>query len=127
MGHWPWNVADEHYRGLIDNFGAAKTLAAFDYPEMKLLWSVSEPEPFDVRALCMEGGRIFQLSPQQYAAARDAATGDVLWRRTPESSKTVRRDRQFAPPPRLGTGWATYCLRVPTTAWSASPGRRSRR
>ncbi len=110
MGHWPWNVADEHYRGLIDNFGAARTLAAFAYPEMKLLWSVSEPEPFDARALCMEGGRIFQLAPQRYAAARDAATGDVLWRRTPESSKELfdaigsSLHRQG-----WGLGWATYC------------------
>ena len=110
MGHWPWNVADEHYRGLIDNFGAARTLAAFAYPEMKLLWSVSEPEPFNARALCMEGGRIFQLAPQRYAAARDAATGDVLWRRTPESSKELfdaigsSLHRQG-----WGLGWATYC------------------
>ena len=29
MGHWPWNVADEHYRSIVDNFGAARTLAAF--------------------------------------------------------------------------------------------------
>ena len=110
MGHWPWNIADEHYRGLVDNFGSARTLAAFTYPEMKLLWSVREPEPFDARALCLEGGRIFQLAPQQYAAARDAATGDVLWRHTPETSKplfdaigsSLRRQG-------WGLGWATYC------------------
>lgn len=110
MGHWPWNVADEHYRGLIDNFGAARTLAAFQYPEMKLLWSVSEPEPFDARTLCREGGRIFELAPQRYAAARDSATGKELWRRTPETSKELFETignslkRQG-----WGLGWATYC------------------
>ncbi len=110
MGHWPWNVADEHYRTIIDNFGAARTLAAFAYPEMKLLWSTREPEPFDARALCMEGGRIFQLAPEKYLAARDSATGKPLWRRTPETSKELfdaigsSLKRQG-----WGLGWATYC------------------
>ena len=110
MGHWPWDVADEHYQSIIDNFGAARTLAAFQYPEMKLLWSVSEPEPFDARALCLEGGRIFELAPEKYVAARDAATGKPLWRRTPETSKELfdaigsSLKRQG-----WGLGWATYC------------------
>ncbi|MEA3226556.1 MAG: hypothetical protein U9Q07_11450, partial [Planctomycetota bacterium] len=66
MGHWPWNVANEHYRGVVNNFGAARTLAAFRYPEMKLIWSVSESEPFDARALCIENNRIFEMSPRKY-------------------------------------------------------------
>lgn len=110
MGHWPWNVANDHYKSIIDNFGAARRLAAFQYPEMKLLWSVSETEPFDARALCMEAGRIFQLAPEKYAAARDAHSGKELWRRTPESSKELfdaigsALKRQG-----WGIGWATYC------------------
>ena len=75
MGHWPWDVANEQYRSITNNFGTARRLAAFQYPEMKLLWSVSEPEPFDARALCMKQGRIFELAPGRYMAARDAATG----------------------------------------------------
>jgi hypothetical protein len=38
---------------------------------MKLIWSVSEPVPFDARALCIEGGRIFELAPGKFMAARD--------------------------------------------------------
>jgi len=110
MGHWPWNVANEHYKSIVDNFGAARTLEAYQYPEMKLLWSVREPEPFDARTLCMEGGRIFELAPEKYMAARDSATGKQLWRRTPETSKklfntigsSLRRQG-------WGLGWATYC------------------
>lgn len=110
MGHWPWDVANEQYRSIINNFGAARRLAAFQYPEMKLLWSVSEPEPFDARALCIEGKRIFELAPGRYMAARDAATGKQLWRRTPETSKELFNaigsslKRQG-----WGLGWATYC------------------
>ena len=109
-GHWPWDVANAQYRMIVNNFGAARRLAAFEYPEMKLLWSVSEAEPFDVRALCMEGGRIFQLAPRKYVAARDAATGAQLWRSTPETSSelfdaignAIKRQG-------WGLGWATYC------------------
>ncbi|MHC4629718.1 MAG: outer membrane protein assembly factor BamB family protein [Planctomycetota bacterium] len=110
MGHWPWNVANEQYRSITNNFGAARRLAAFKYPEMKLLWSVSEPEPFDARALCIEGKRIFELAPGRYMAARDTATGKQLWRRTPETSKELFNaigsslKRQG-----WGLGWATYC------------------
>jgi len=110
MGHWPWNVANEQYQSIVDNFGAARRLAAFEYPEMKLLWSVDEPEPFDARTLCMEGGRIFVLAPEKYATARDAATGEPLWRRTPENSRALfdaigsAIKRQG-----WGLGWATYC------------------
>jgi outer membrane protein assembly factor BamB len=110
MGHWPWNVANEHYRSITENFGAARRLAAFQYPEMKLLWSTSETEPFDARALCMAEGRIFELAPEKYMAARDYATGKELWRRTPDTSKklfdavggAIKRQG-------WGLGWATYC------------------
>jgi len=110
MGHWPWDVANEQYRSVTNNFGAARRLAAFQYPQMKLLWSVSEPEPFDARALCIEGKRIFELAPGRYIAARDATTGKQLWRHTPETSKELFNaigsslKRQG-----WGLGWATYC------------------
>ena len=110
MGHWPWDVADAQYKSIVDNFGSARRLAAYQYPEMKLVWSVAEPEPFDARALCMKGGRIFELAPLKYAAARDCATGETLWRRTPETAKplfdaigsAIKRQG-------WGLGWATYC------------------
>jgi len=105
-GGWPWNVANQQYKSIIDKFGAARRLAAFRYPEMELLWMASEPEPFDARALCLDEGRIFELAPDSYVAARDSATGNELWRRTPETSKAlfdaiggaIKRH-----------GWATYC------------------
>jgi len=110
MGHWPWDVANEQYRTITNKFGAARRLAAFKYPEMKLLWSVSEPEPFDARALCIEGKRIFELAPGKFVAARDSATGEQLWRRTSDTSQELFNaigsslKRQG-----WGLGWATYC------------------
>jgi len=110
MGHWPWNVANEQYRSITNKFGAARRLAVFQYPQMKMLWSVSEQEPFDARTLCMKHGRIFELAPGKYMAAREAATGKQLWRSTPETSEELfgaigsSLKRQG-----WGLGWATYC------------------
>ncbi len=110
MGHWPWNIANTHYRMIVENFGDAHTLAAYSYPDMKLKWVVTEPEAFDVRALCMENGRIFQLAPEKYIAARDATSGKQLWRQTPQTAKDVfdaigsALKRQG-----WGLGWATFC------------------
>ena len=110
MGHWPWNIANTHYRVIVENFGEARTLAAFKYPEMELLWTITESDAFDVRALCMEQGRIFQLAPGKYIAARDADSGKQLWRQTPETSNDVfdaignALKRQG-----WGLGWATFC------------------
>ncbi len=114
MGHWPWDVANDQYRSITNNFGDARRLAAFRYPEMKLLWSISEREPFDARALCIEGGRIFELAPRSYAAARDAATGNLLWRRTPETSgKLFDAIGDSLKRQGWGIGWATYnCARA---------------
>ena len=125
MGHWPWDVADAQYAGLVDNFGPARTLAAFQYPEMKLRWIVRESEPFDARALCMSGGRIFQLSPGKYMAALDARPGkhcgDTRPRRasrcsTPSARPSNGRAGDWVGPPTVARG--------PATAWCASPGRR---
>ena len=109
-GGWPWNVANQQYKSIIDKFGAARRLAAFRYPEMKLLWMASEPEPFDARALCLDEGRIFELAPDKYVAARDSATGNELWRRTPATSKALFNAIGGAIKRHgWGLGWATYC------------------
>jgi len=114
MGQWPWKVANDQTRGMRDRFGAARRLAAYQYPEMKLLWSIAEDAPFDARALCMQGGRIFQLAPGKYLAARDSATGETLWRRTAETSPAVL-EANGSDLKRQGwaIGWATYvCARA---------------
>jgi len=110
MGHWPWDVANEQYRNITNKFGAARRLALYRYPEMELIWSISESGPFDARALCIGGKRIFELAPGKYMTVRDSATGRQLWHRTPETSARLfdaigtSLKRQG-----WGLGWSTYC------------------
>ena len=110
MGHWPWDVADAQYRAIVNNFGAARRLVCYQYPEMKQLWGIAESDAFDVRTLCMENGRIFQLAPKKYVVARAAATGETLWRSTPETaSKLFDAVGGALKRQGWGLGWATYC------------------
>ncbi|NOX56858.1 MAG: PQQ-binding-like beta-propeller repeat protein [Planctomycetes bacterium] len=114
LGHWPWNVANEQYKSVTNRFGAARWIGAYRFPEMKLLWTVREDEPFDVRTLCVYQNRIFALAPTKYAVAWNAATGKPLWRQTPETAADLFR---AVGPPLLrqgwGLGWATYtCARA---------------
>jgi outer membrane protein assembly factor BamB len=110
MGHWPWDVANQHYEPIIQNFGKATTLVAFEYPQMKLRWHVTDEEPFDARALCLDQGRILQLAPQKYMTALDAATGKELWRREPGTSQKLFNTIGDAIKRQgWGIGWATYC------------------
>ncbi len=111
MGHWPWEVANTHYDPIVKNFGKATTLAAFDYPAMKLRWQVTEEKPFDARAMCMDRGRILQLAPKQYMAALDAKTGKEIWRREPATSpKLFDTIGEAIKRQGWGIGWATYCF-----------------
>ena len=110
MGHWPWDVANTHYDPIVKNFGKATTLAAFNYPNMQLRWQITEKEPFDARAMCMDQGRILKLAPRQHMAAVDAATGKELWRREPATSSEVFEGIGDAIKRQgWGIGWATYC------------------
>lgn len=110
MGHWPWDVANRQYDPIVKNFGKATTLAAFQYPEMKLRWQVTEQEPFDARALCMDRGRILKLAPRQYMAAVDATTGEEIWRREPKTfPKVFDAIGEAIKRQGWGIGWATYC------------------
>jgi outer membrane protein assembly factor BamB len=110
MGHWPWDVANRHYEPIVQNFGAATVLAAFEYPEMKLRWHVAEQQPFDVRALCLDNNRLLQLAPQHYLAAVDAATGREIWRREADQAGTLfDAIGQALRRQGWGIGWATYC------------------
>jgi len=110
MGHWPWDVANVHYDPIVKNFGKATTLAAFEYPSMKLRWQITDDEPFDARAMCMDQGRILQLAPKHYMAAVDATTGEEIWRREPDTSqKLFDTIGEALKRQGWGIGWATYC------------------
>ncbi|MEO2048349.1 MAG: PQQ-binding-like beta-propeller repeat protein [Pirellulales bacterium] len=110
MGHWPWEVANDQYKSIVNNFGVARRLAAFRYPEMKLLWTISEARPFDARNLCMAGGRIFELATNEYMAARDSSTGETLWRHTTKTSPNLfAAIGQSLKRQGWGLGWASYC------------------
>ena len=93
MGHWPWDVADAQYRPIVNNFGAARRLVCYQYPEMKQLWGVTEPDAFDVRAVHGEGTH-FPVGAEEVrcgAVRRDRRA--TLAEHARDVEQAVRRDR----------------------------------
>ncbi|MHC4355934.1 MAG: outer membrane protein assembly factor BamB family protein, partial [Planctomycetota bacterium] len=94
---WPWNPisrgfnqpdkikdADEAYTAHPWGFG--RNVLAIDPKTKKILWNHRESEPVDGRAMCMRNGRIYIFHFGSYLACLDARTGNVIWRRTPDSA-----------------------------------------
>jgi outer membrane protein assembly factor BamB len=79
---WPWNGISKGYNEKEYAWGFAKTLFAIDLATKKVVWSKSEDELIDSRALCLKNGRVFVSSFGKYLAALDAKTGRELWRKT---------------------------------------------
>jgi outer membrane protein assembly factor BamB len=81
LGGWPranWPGFD--YPDPDTAWGQGRTLFAIDTRTKKVLWRRREQKPVDGRAVCMRGGRIYFLSPENSLACVDVATGEVVWR-----------------------------------------------
>ncbi len=79
---WPWNGISKGYNEKDYAWGYAKTLFAIDPATKKIVWSRTEDEQIDARAICLKNGRVFVSNFGKYVAALDAKTGKELWRRT---------------------------------------------
>ncbi|HEX7897289.1 MAG TPA: PQQ-binding-like beta-propeller repeat protein [Planctomycetota bacterium] len=79
---WPWNGISKGYNEKDYAWGYAKTLFAIDPATRKVVWSASEDELIDARAICLKNGRVFVSNFGKYLAALDAKTGKEIWRKT---------------------------------------------
>jgi len=94
LGHWPWGMWEgSDYKDPKTNFGSGRTLAAIDPATKKILWTHSEEDYVDARAVCMKNGRIYYYSPGKFLACVHAATGQVAWKNSDEDLlKAIGRD-----------------------------------
>lgn len=83
---WPWDPLSQGYNQKDNPWGFGKNLLAIDTKTRRVLWSHRENEPADSRAVCMKNGRIFLFRFGTYLTCLDAKSGDVLWRKTPDSA-----------------------------------------
>ncbi len=67
-------------------WGFGRNVLAIDPKSKEVLWHYHEKEPIDTRAVCMENGRIYLFRFGAFLTALDARSGEVIWRKTPESA-----------------------------------------
>ena len=103
-GGWPWTAMSEGFNDAKRIWGNGRVVAAVDPATKRPLWTHTEAEPIDTRAVCMGEGKLFLFSFGAYLTALDTKTGRPLWRKTPENAPKLfeaigeYRDKQ---------GWAT--------------------
>jgi len=86
-GHgWPWNHVSQGYNQKKHEWGFGKNLLAIDPKTKKVLWSHSEDEAVDSRAVCMANGRIFIFRFGSYLTCLSAETGQEIWRKTVDNA-----------------------------------------
>jgi outer membrane protein assembly factor BamB len=108
LGHWPWGMWKGHdYADPRTAFGYGRTLVAVDRHTGKLLWHYRDEEFLDARAVCMQGERLFCLSPGRFLLCVNAKDGKLLWRNQDadllEAIGPNERAQHFI------TGYATTC------------------
>ena len=86
---WPWGGISDGYNANRYTWGLGKTLFAIDPETKRVLWSHRQDAPFDSRALCMKGDRIYLVSFGEFIACLNAKTGTEVWRRSKQSDPQV--------------------------------------
>jgi outer membrane protein assembly factor BamB len=105
---WPWTGVSKGYNQPEHPWGFGRNLLAIDANTKTVLWRHHEDEPIDARAVCLRGGRIFAFRFGAYLTCLDAASGDVLWRKTKAADPDLF-DAMGSYLPRQGwqTNWRT--------------------
>jgi outer membrane protein assembly factor BamB len=88
---WPWEGISQGYNNNEYRWGYARTLLAIDPKSKKVLWKHQEDPPIDSRSLAMKSGRIYFASFGRYLACVEAASGQLVWKRTAQQDPELFR------------------------------------
>lgn len=81
-GGWPWRPMSPGYDAEQYPWGFGRTLLAIDAKTKRVIWTHTEEEPIDTRAVSMKNGRIYYYSHPSFLACLDVAEGRPVWRTT---------------------------------------------
>ncbi len=77
--HWSWAELSPGYYTERVPWGFGRHLGAYDLKTRTTLWTHTEPEPIDSRAIGMCGDRLYFYAPDSRIGCLDATTGELLW------------------------------------------------
>jgi outer membrane protein assembly factor BamB len=121
---WPWRPMTAGYDAPEYPWGFGRTFFAVDPKTKRVLWTHTEREPIDGRAVVMNRGRIYCYSHPNFLACLDANSGRPLWRNSdPKLLEAIGpHDRAQTAP--LGFSTSAYMKCSDRAVYFAGPQRR---
>lgn len=121
---WPWNELGAMYdRRSPYPWGFGNTLLAIDPQSKRVLWSHTEPDPIDGRAVCMNRSRIFYYCHPKLVGALDRRTGAVAWRTRDPQLLAAIGEHDPAQNPQQGFSSTSYVKCSEEALFFAGPQR----
>jgi outer membrane protein assembly factor BamB len=121
---WPWNGLGSMYDPRSPyRWGFGNTLLAIDPESKRVLWSHTEAEPIDGRAVCMNRSKIFFYCHPKLVGAVDRRTGAVAWRTRDPQLLAAIGEHDPAQNPRQGFSSTSYVKCSEEALFFAGPQR----
>ncbi|HQO36772.1 MAG TPA: PQQ-binding-like beta-propeller repeat protein, partial [bacterium] len=110
--HWSWGELSQGYYEKRVPWGFGETLVAYDIHGKKVLWTHTEEQPMDSRAMTMGGGHLFFYGPDSRIGCLDAKNGELLWTNEDPQLRTLIEEegRGLSSTP----GFKTTCMCIYT-------------
>ncbi|MEC8929492.1 MAG: PQQ-binding-like beta-propeller repeat protein [Verrucomicrobiota bacterium] len=107
---WPWSGMGKGYSDFGDQYawGFGRMLVAIDVKTKKTLWTRTEPEDIDSRAMALREGKIFVYAHGKYLAAVNTVTGAEYWKTTDKKLLDAIGPHNRAQNPREGYASTVY-------------------
>ena len=107
---WPWSGMGKGYAKTGEKYewGFGRKLIAIDLKTKQRLWSTTEPEAIDSRALALRDGKIFVYVHGKSLKALDAHTGNTYWQTTDKALLEAIGPHGRAQNPRQGYASTVY-------------------
>jgi outer membrane protein assembly factor BamB len=122
-GGWPWRPLSRGYDADEFPWGFGRTFFAVNPKSRQLLWSHTESDAIDGRAVCMKGGRIYYYAHAKFAACLDARVGKPAWRTTEAELLDAIGPHYPAQHPRYGYSSTAYVKCSDKAVYFAGPQR----
>lgn len=120
---WPWRPMTEGYDSAKYRWGFGRSFFAIDLTTRKVLWTHTEQDQIDSRAVCMKADRIFYYSHPKFLACLDARQGRPVWRTSDSAILKAIGPHNPAQNPSLGFSTSAYVKCSDKAVYFAGPQR----
>ncbi len=122
-GGWPWRPLSRGYDAEAFPWGFGRTFLAVNPQTQQVLWTHSEPDAIDGRAVCMKNGRIYYYAHEKLVGCLDAELGKPAWQTADPDILEAIGPHYKAQHPRYGFSSSSYIKCSDRAVYFAGPQR----